>query len=117
MEPERGRGRAIAIIALLTLGWLYVEVYLFYGMLGGAWVWPWFLAVGVGGPLGIGTVALQLRRVVTGWVYVTISMVLAVLVLLLITSALRDSHPKPAVVPQSTHCVERSGGDTRCPGG
>jgi len=66
----------------------------------------------------IGAVALALRRVVTGWVFITIAVLLALPATVLGRAAWHSLYPvAPPYQQQPTHCVERSGGDTRCPGG
>jgi hypothetical protein len=138
MEPERGRGRATIIIVLLTVLWVIASAGLLLTGIGvglrGLGVEDqgalraihrestvlelWFIGVGVGGPLAIAVAALALRRVVTGWVFVTIAVLLAVPASIMGRAAWHSLHPTPpAYEPQPTHCVERSGGDTRCPGG
>jgi hypothetical protein len=138
MKPERGRGRATLIIVLLTIAWvitcaglLVANAWVGIGGIGAgdlevlrairreqATLELWFAAVGAGGPVAIGVVALALRRVVTGWVFVTLAVLLAVPAAITGQEGWDRLHPTSTVEPDlPTHCVERSGGDTRCPGG
>jgi hypothetical protein len=73
-----------------------------------------FAAVLIGGPVLLAIVAIagKLRR--TALTYGVLAG-LGVVLVLFAAAASRDEPPAPA--PQPTHCVELSGGDTRCPGG
>jgi hypothetical protein len=73
--------------------------------------------VAVGGPALIAVVAFAGRLARTSMVYVALTVVLGTLALLVMAGAERN-RPAPAdPAPGPSICQERSGGDTRCPGG
>ncbi|MGC3862221.1 hypothetical protein ACPSM1_18740 [Micromonospora chersina] len=71
------------------------------------------------GPALIALVAFQLRLVRTAVVFLVLTVVIAVPAVPFAVLAGRDLDPAPAVTTPGApgHCVEHSGGDTRCPGG
>lgn len=73
--------------------------------------------VAAGGPAVIALVAYQLRLVRTAIVFLVLAVALAIPGLLVAAHAYRDLTPAPAPPGPPGHCVELSGGDTRCPGG
>lgn len=75
--------------------------------------------VATAGPAVIAFVAYQLRRVRTAVVFLVLTVVIAMPAVPLAASAGRDLNPAPAATTPGPpeHCVEHSGGDTRCPGG
>ncbi|MFJ6154342.1 hypothetical protein [Micromonospora profundi] len=75
--------------------------------------------VATAGPAVIALVAYQLRRVRTAVVFLVLTVVIAVPAAPVAVLTVRDLDPAPAPTTPGPpgHCVERSGGDTRCPGG
>ncbi|SCL50195.1 hypothetical protein GA0070603_0929 [Micromonospora chersina] len=75
--------------------------------------------VATAGPALIALVAYQLRLVRTAVVFLVLTVVIAVPAVPFAVLAGRDLDPAPAVTTPGPpgHCVEHSGGDTRCPGG
>ncbi|WP_430503101.1 hypothetical protein ACQRWP_16375 [Micromonospora trifolii] len=75
--------------------------------------------VATAGPLLIALVAYQLRRARTAVVFLVLTAVIAVPAVPIAVLAGRDLDPAPAATTPGPpgHCVEHSGGDTRCPGG
>ncbi|NES27948.1 hypothetical protein GCE86_09725 [Micromonospora terminaliae] len=75
--------------------------------------------VATAGPALIALVAYQLRLVRTAVVFLVLAVVIAVPAVPFALLAGRDLDPAPAVTTPGPpgHCVEHSGGDTRCPGG
>ncbi|MFC4146060.1 DUF6234 family protein [Micromonospora mangrovi] len=73
--------------------------------------------VAAGGPAVIAVVAYRLRLVRTAIVFLVLAVVLAIPGLVVAASAYRSLTPAPAPPGPPGHCVELSGGDTRCPGG
>ncbi|MCG5446005.1 hypothetical protein NIE79_004535 [Micromonospora sp. NIE79] len=71
------------------------------------------------GPVLIALVAYQLRQVRTAVVFLVLAAVIAVPAVPFAVLAGRDLNPAPAATTPGPpgHCVEHSGGDTRCPGG
>lgn len=136
--PVRGQTGLRLTVALLTLGWL-----IGLGILFSSWVSvkPWFYDPGddatlarqldlevawwqlwfgvllAGGPLLIGVLAAVGRFKITTVVYGILGVLLAVPAGYLVLDAWRTLQPPPAPSPAPEHCIERSGGDTRCPGG
>jgi hypothetical protein len=78
------------------------------GMLAGR-----FAAVLIGGPVILTVIAIAGKLRKTALTYG----VLAGLGLVLVLVATAASREQPPAAPAPTHCVELSGGDTRCPGG
>ncbi|HEX5597207.1 MAG TPA: DUF6234 family protein [Micromonosporaceae bacterium] len=74
-------------------------------------------AVAVGGPILIAIVARAGELVRTGVVYIVLAIVLGLLVLPVAAGAYRTVTPPPPPPAVPDGCQERSGGDTRCPGG
>jgi hypothetical protein len=78
-------------------------------------------AVAVGGPAVIAVIAFAGRAVRTGAVYATLALLLLVLAGPAMINSARSLRPDPPptqpALPGEGPCVERSGGDTRCPGG
>lgn len=130
-------------VPLLTLGWILGVAILLWQAFGvdmeqwasgysddggirreqlarkGAWLLLWLAVVVAGAPLLIAAVAAAGRLVRTAIVYGILAFLLAVPAGLLVRGSLRTLDPPPPPVPPSRlgHCVEHSGGDTRCPGG
>ncbi|WP_431878034.1 hypothetical protein [Micromonospora marina] len=75
--------------------------------------------VATAGPAVIALVAYRLRLVRIAVVFLVLAVVIAVPAVPFAVLAGRDLDPTPAVTNPGPpgHCVERSGGDTRCPGG
>ncbi|MFI6236817.1 hypothetical protein ACIBD9_24935 [Micromonospora sp. NPDC050784] len=75
--------------------------------------------VATAGPAVIALVAYQLRRVRTTVVFLVLTVVIAVPAVPIAVLAGRDLDPPAAATTPGPpgHCVEHSGGDTRCPGG
>ncbi|MEU4398236.1 hypothetical protein [Micromonospora orduensis] len=75
--------------------------------------------VATAGPALIALVAYHLRLVRTAVVFLVLTVVIAVPAVPLAASAGRGLDPAPAATTPGPpgHCVEHSGGDTRCPGG
>ncbi|MEW1586436.1 hypothetical protein AB0283_13435 [Micromonospora vinacea] len=75
--------------------------------------------VATAGPVLIALVAYQLRQVRTAVVFLLLATVIAVPAVPIAVLAGRDLDPAPATTTPGPpgHCVEHSGGDTRCPGG
>ncbi|MFG3577890.1 hypothetical protein [Micromonospora chersina] len=71
------------------------------------------------GPALLALVAYRLRLVRTAVVFLVLTVVIAVPAVPFAVLAGRDLDPAPAVTTPGPpgHCVEHSGGDTRCPGG
>ncbi|MFG1677571.1 hypothetical protein [Micromonospora sp. NPDC049282] len=71
------------------------------------------------GPALIALVAYRLRLVRTAVVFLVLAIVIAVPAVPFAVLAGRDLAPAPAATTPGPpgHCVEHSGGDTRCPGG
>lgn len=70
------------------------------------------------GPVVIAVVAFVLRMWKTGWAYVFVAIVLGIAVLMYsVYSSATAPTPADAEPSHSNVCIERSGGDTRCPGG
>jgi hypothetical protein len=77
----------------------------------------WLAGVGVGGPALIAVVA-HLRGMARASVaYLVLAIILVVPAYQLAKPAYRTLHPPGPPPPAPTHCVEFSGGDSRCPGG
>ncbi|SBT47338.1 hypothetical protein [Micromonospora auratinigra] len=75
------------------------------------------LLVGAGGPALIALVAYGLGRARTAVALLVLAVVLGVPALPSAARAYRESTPPPAPGTPVLGCHERSGGDTRCPGG
>lgn len=78
------------------------------------------LAVGataVAGPVLVATVAFAGRLRWTGTAFLALAILLAALAAPISVGAYRTLNPPPPPPPAPTTCQERSGGDTRCPGG
>ncbi|SCG44009.1 hypothetical protein GA0070609_1408 [Micromonospora echinaurantiaca] len=73
--------------------------------------------VAVGGPIVVAVAAFTGRLVRTGAVCLAVAIVLGALVAPVAADAYRMQNPPPPPPPAPTVCQERSGGDTRCPGG
>ncbi len=73
-----------------------------------------FAAVLIGGPVVLAIIAIAGKLRKTALTYGVLAGLGVVLVLFAVAAS-RDEPPAPA--PQPTHCLELSGGDTRCPGG
>ncbi|MEU1965943.1 hypothetical protein ABZ541_19035 [Micromonospora sediminicola] len=74
--------------------------------------------VATAGPALVALVAYHLRLVRTAVVFLVLTVVIAVPAVPFAVLAGRDLDPAPATTPGPPgHCVEHSGGDTRCPGG
>ncbi|MEU9507304.1 DUF6234 family protein [Micromonospora sp. NPDC048170] len=73
--------------------------------------------VAAGGPAVVALVAFRFRYVRTGLVYLLLTVVIAAALMPAVVDAARTLVPPAAPVPAPTTCQERSGGDTRCPGG
>ncbi|WP_406063412.1 hypothetical protein [Micromonospora sp. NBC_00860] len=75
--------------------------------------------VATAGPAIIALVAYQLRLVRTAVVFLVLTVVIGVPAVPIAALAGRDLDPAPAATTPGPpgHCVEHSGGDTRCPGG
>lgn len=71
------------------------------------------------GPAVVALVAYRLRLVRTAVVFLVLAVVIAVPAGPVAVLASRDLAPAPAATTPGPpgHCVEHSGGDTRCPGG
>ena len=78
-----------------------------------------FVLVAVAGPVLVALVAHHLRLVRTAIVFLVLAVGLAVPALPIAVHAGRDLNPAPAPTAPGPpgHCMEHSGGDTRCPGG
>ncbi|WP_343442504.1 hypothetical protein [Micromonospora schwarzwaldensis] len=78
-----------------------------------------FVLVAVAGPVLIALVAYHLRLVRTAIAFLVLAVGLTVPALPIAVHAGRDLDPAPAPTTPGPpgHCVEHSGGDTRCPGG
>ncbi|MFF0659479.1 hypothetical protein [Micromonospora tulbaghiae] len=76
-------------------------------------------SVATAGPTVIALVAYRLRLVRTAVVFLVLAIVIAVPAVPIAVLAGRDLAPAPAATTPGPpgHCVEHSGGDTRCPGG
>lgn len=78
-------------------------------------------AVIMGGPAVIAVIAFCGRAVGTGAVYATLAVLLLVLAAPAAINSARALRPDPPptqpALPGKVPCVERRGGDTRCPGG
>jgi xanthine/uracil permease len=72
-----------------------------------------FAAVLIGGPVILTIIAIAGKLRKTALTYGVLAGLGVVLVLLAMAASREPSAP----APQPTHCVELSGGDTRCPGG
>ncbi|SCG77371.1 hypothetical protein GA0074704_5446 [Micromonospora siamensis] len=70
-----------------------------------------------GGPLVIALVAYGMRLVRTAVVFLVLTLLLGGPALVLGAAANRDRQPPVPPPSAPGHCVELSGGDTRCPGG
>ncbi|MGW0433937.1 DUF6234 family protein [Micromonospora sp. NPDC003197] len=135
--PVRGQTVLRLTVVLLPLGWLIGLSILFSSWatvkpwfydpgddvalarqldLEVAWWQLWFGLLLVGGPLLIAVLAAVGRFKITVVVFGIIGVLLAVPAGYLALDAWRTLHPAPAP-PAPEHCIERSGGDTRCPGG
>ncbi len=79
------------------------------GMLAGR-----FATILIGGPVVLAIIAIAGKLRKTALTYGVLAG-LGVVLVLFAAVASRDEPPAP--VQQPTHCVELSGGDTRCPGG
>jgi len=79
------------------------------GMLAGR-----FAAILIGGPVLVTIIAIAGKLRKTALTYGVLAG-LGVVIVLFAAVASRDEPPAP--VQRPTHCVELSGGDTRCPGG
>ncbi|MFE9688364.1 DUF6234 family protein [Micromonospora sp. NPDC005806] len=75
------------------------------------------VAAGAGGPAVIGLVAYRMRLVRTGLVFLVLAVAIGIPGLWVAAHAYRDLTPPPPPPGPPGHCVEFSGGDTRCPGG
>ncbi len=71
------------------------------------------------GPAVVALVAYRLRLVRTAVIFLVLAVVIAVPAVPIAVLASRDLAPAPTATTPGPpgHCVEHSGGDTRCPGG
>jgi len=106
-------------VGLLTFAWLVSLGAVTLDWLAASWAGTpddrWLVAVLVGGPvlLTLTAIAGKLRGAA-----ITFGVPAAVLAVLVATGAAVQEHRQPPdPVRAPTHCVEFSGGDTRCPGG
>ncbi|WP_433125183.1 hypothetical protein ACQPWW_22040 [Micromonospora sp. CA-240977] len=76
-------------------------------------------SVATAGPALIALVAYHLRLVRTAAVFLVLTVVIAVPAVPIAVGAGGDLDPAPAATTPGPpgHCMEHSGGDTRCPGG
>ncbi|MGR6322001.1 DUF6234 family protein [Micromonospora soli] len=73
--------------------------------------------VAAGGPALIALAAYWMRLVRTGTVFLVLAVAIGIPALWVAAHAYRDLAPSPPPPGPPGHCVELSGGDTRCPGG
>jgi hypothetical protein len=140
VQPTSARSQTALRLAVvvLTLGWLIGLGILFSSWvtvepwfydpgddatlarqldLESAWWQLWFGLLLAGGPLLVAGLAAVGRLKVTAVVYGVVVVLLTVPAGYLVLDAWRTLQPPPEPPPAPEHCIERSGGDTRCPGG
>ena len=114
-------------VGLLTVAWVFGLLVTAVQWMGAAWLAGGsaaaqdrpdmlagrFAAVLIGGPVVLTVIAIAGKLRKTALTYG----VLAALGLVLVLFATAASREQPPPAPAPTHCVELSGGDTRCPGG
>lgn len=135
-----GSANPSSVVALLTVGWLLAVVvltWMWFGLGMEGWAYQhsnsgqlsaelaariarvslWLAGIGAGGPALIAVVAYFGGMVRTSVVYLMLAMVLVVPAYRIAGPAYRTLNPPGPPPPAPTHCVEYSGGDTKCPGG
>ncbi|MFC7480940.1 DUF6234 family protein [Luedemannella flava] len=79
--------------------------------------WLWLSSVLAAGPVVLAGLALAGRLRGTFLTFVALAVLLVPVGTIGAAQSWRTLHPAPPPPAGPTHCVEFSGGDTRCPGG